>query len=82
MDKLPTISLLSLLVITFAVAYYIAWRYRDDYDAKRLIKPYLIYAPFLLIGGLILQVSWLLIIGFYLFGLVVLIFRSQHYFNK
>ncbi|MCL2677217.1 MAG: hypothetical protein FWF14_05020 [Streptococcaceae bacterium] len=82
MANLSTLPLAFLFIGTIVVAYIIAWFYRNDYEPRRYLKAYLIYGVPLLIVGLILHVKIILIIGIYLFGSIVLVFRNQHYFDK
>lgn len=79
--KIPVIPLVTIFIITIIAAYVIAWYYREEYDPMRYIKAYLIYAIPFLILSLVLHVNIVLIIGTYLFGAVVLVFRNQHYFD-
>lgn len=79
--KMPVLPLFSVFILTIIVAYVIAWFYRNDYDPMKMIKAYLIYVlPFLVISVL-LHVKIMLIIGIYILGLIILIFRNQHYFD-
>ncbi|QDK71917.1 hypothetical protein FLP15_05160 [Lactococcus protaetiae] len=79
--KMPVLPLFSVFILTIIVAYVIAWFYRNDYDPMKMIKAYLIYVlPFLVISVL-LHVKIMLIIGIYILGLIILVFRNQHYFD-
>ncbi|AYG02021.1 hypothetical protein D7I46_12810 [Lactococcus allomyrinae] len=79
--KMPVLPLFSVFILTIIVAYVIAWLYRNDYDPMKMIKAYLIYAlPFLMIS-MLLHVKIMLIIGIYILGLIILVFRNQHYFD-
>lgn len=80
--KSPILPLASVFILTILVAYLLAWFYRDDYDPMKMIRAYLIYGlPFFLLGFL-LQVRLILIFGTYIFGVIILIFRNQHYFDQ
>lgn len=80
--KLPIESSLISFALTLLAAYGIAWFYRNNYDPIRYIKAYLVYAiPFIVIG-LWLELRIIIIAGIYIFGFIILIFRSQHYFDK
>ena len=82
MLNIPVLPLVSMFVITILVACLIAWHYRNDYEPLHYFKAYLIYAlPFLGVS-LIFHLKIVLIIGIYIFGMIILIFRNQHYFDK
>lgn len=79
--KIPIIPLLSIFILTILVAYAIAWFYRDDYDPMKMLKAYFFYGlPFLALS-LFLHIRLILIIGMYILGLIILVFRNQHYFD-
>jgi hypothetical protein len=82
MTKIPTLPLVTLFVGTIIVVYLIAWFLREDYGAKRTVRAYLIYIFPCFLTGLILRVNIVLIVGIYLFGAVILVFRNQHYFDR
>ncbi|PCR99311.1 hypothetical protein RT41_GL001952 [Lactococcus fujiensis JCM 16395] len=46
------------------------------------MRAYAIYVLPYLILSLFLHIKVILIIGIYLFGIIVLVFRNQHYFDK
>ncbi|GFH41560.1 hypothetical protein Hs30E_01110 [Lactococcus hodotermopsidis] len=82
MAEIPTGPLLAMFVLTIIVSYAIAYHYRQDYDPKKMIIAYLIYlAPFALVAFLF-KLKLILIIGLYVFGAVVLVFRNSKYFNE
>nr|WP_269438745.1 hypothetical protein [Lactococcus cremoris] len=72
----------SIFLLTILVAYLLAWFYRNDYDPMKMINAYLIYSlPFFLLG-LFIHVRIILIFGTYILGMIILIFRNQHYFDR
>ncbi|MFC4653258.1 hypothetical protein ACFO26_10110 [Lactococcus nasutitermitis] len=81
-EKIATFPLITMFLLTVIVAYGIAWYYRTDYEPAKMIKAYLIYAPIFAVISIFLQLKIVLIIGIYIFGAVILIFRNQHYFDK
>ncbi|MDN6900943.1 hypothetical protein EVC35_08095 [Oenococcus sicerae] len=82
-SHIPTTVFLVILIVTFVVAYLISYHFRNNYDPKPLICAYMVYAPLLLILNLVfLHLKWILVVGIYLTGFVVLLYRSNHYFNE
>lgn len=71
-----------MFILTVVVAYFIAWAYREEYDPMKYVRAYAIYVLPYLILSLFLHIKVILIIGIYLFGIIVLVFRNQHYFDK
>lgn len=82
MSDLSTMSLLLPTMITVAVSYFIAWFYRNDYDPKKMLIAYLIYVVPMGALGYFVHLNVVLVIGIYLFGGIVLIFRNSTYFNR
>lgn len=80
--KVPTLPLLLFFGLTIGVSYLIAWLYRNDYGIKKIIYAYGLYLIPFLILNLIFHLLWILWAGIYLVGIVVLIFRNQHYFDR
>ncbi|MCI2169991.1 hypothetical protein [Schleiferilactobacillus perolens] len=80
LSKISTGSLALLLMLTIAAIFWIAHHFRNDYDPKRLIKSYAIFFLPLLAVGLLLHIQVVLIVGIYLAGVFLLVFRSNHYF--
>ena len=80
--KNPILPLASVFILTILVAYLLAWFYRNDYDPMKMIRAYLIYGLPLFLLGFLLQVRLILILGTYIFGVIILIFRNQHYFDQ
>ncbi|MBL1229765.1 hypothetical protein IW492_11035 [Enterococcus sp. BWB1-3] len=64
------------------MSYFLAWFYRNNYDPQKILVAYALYLIPFIILGLLLQLKLILIIGIYLFGLVVVIFRNNTYFNE
>jgi len=80
--KSPILPLASVFILTILVAYLLARFYRNDYDPMKMIRAYLIYGLPLFLLGFLLQVRLILIFGTYIFGVIILIFRNQHYFDQ
>lgn len=80
--KSPILPLASVFILTILVAYLLAWFYRNDYDPMKMIRAYLIYGLPLFLLRFLLQVRLILIFGTYIFGVIILIFRNQHYFDQ
>lgn len=80
--KSPILPLASVFILTILVAYLLAWFYRNDYDPMKMIRAYLIYGLTFFLLGFLLQVRLILIFGTYIFGVIILIFRNQHYFDQ
>lgn len=80
--KNPILPLASIFLLTILVAYLIAWFYRNDYDPMKMINAYLIYSLPLFLLGLFIHVRIILIFGTYILGMIILIFRNQHYFDR
>lgn len=80
--KSPILPLASVFILTILVAYLLAWFYRNDYDPMKMIRAYLIYGLRFFLLGFLLQVRLILIFGTYIFGVIILIFRNQHYFEQ
>lgn len=82
MLQINTAVLASLFCLTITAVYLIAWIFKDKYDLRYYLKAYLLYfVPFVVLG-IVLKLGIMLILGIYLFGAVILIFRNQHYFDK
>ncbi|MDR0297727.1 MAG: hypothetical protein LBI11_03630 [Streptococcaceae bacterium] len=79
--KMNPWPLFGLFVATLIVAYAIAYWARNDYDIRKIWKPYLIYAAPLVVFDIIFWIPWILAAGCYLFGAIILVFRNQHYFD-
>lgn len=79
--KMPVLPLAFVFILTIAVAYGIAWGYRNDYDGLKMLKMYLIYGLPFSILSIFLHIKIMLIIGIYILGGIILIFRNQHYFD-
>lgn len=78
---IDTIPLLLLFIAAVSVGSVLAWLLKDKYNAKYLIRAYLVYGIIhLFIGLVVLKVALVFIIGSYLLGGIVTIFRSNHYF--
>ena len=80
--KNSILPLASIFLLTILVAYLIAWFYRNDYDPMKMINAYLIYSLPLFLLGLFIHVRIILIFGTYILGMIILIFRNQHYFDR
>ncbi|WP_368255345.1 hypothetical protein [Enterococcus innesii] len=60
-----------------------AWKWRNEYQAAKIIRDYAYYAPLhLIVGWVFLNAAIVLVIGSYFMGLIVLLFRSNNYFYK
>lgn len=82
LTQLNMATLVSAFMTTIFVSYLLAYFNREEYDLLPVSKKYAIYAmPFFLVFWL-LQVPFILLIGIYLAGFVILMFRSNHYFQK
>ncbi|MBO0475530.1 hypothetical protein DOK76_00525 [Vagococcus sp. DIV0080] len=84
-DKSPlaaidTTTLLLGFVIVIIAALFLAYRYKDTYKISKMLKMYGVFGIIFSIIFLLLKVKIVLIIGMLLMGLVVLGFRSNHYF--
>ncbi|MBO0451361.1 hypothetical protein [Candidatus Enterococcus murrayae] len=82
MGEIPTLSLLSTVLVTVAISYFVAWFYRNHYNPQKMLIAYLVYALPLSILGYFLHLNFILIVGIYLFGGIILIFRNSTYFNQ
>lgn len=82
MDKIPTFPLILMTLVTVVASYSIAWYFRDDYDPKKMLLWYLAYLAPLSIMGFVFHLNLILIVGIYLFGGIILIFRDSTYFNR
>lgn len=80
--KNPILPLASIFLLTILVAYLLAWFYRNDYDPMKMINAYLIYSLPLFLLGLFIHVRIILTFGTYILGMIILIFRNQHYFDR
>lgn len=80
---IDTLGLMGMLFLAMAVGYFLAWFFRNKYNAVFLIRSYLIYGIIhLLLGILVFKVAIVIIIGSYLLGVVVTIFKSNRYFYE
>ncbi|AZZ61028.1 hypothetical protein DSM07_06790 [Oenococcus sp. UCMA 16435] len=80
---IPTLPLLAVLLITIFLAYYLPYHFRDVYDPVPITKFYALYLIVILLANLIIfHVRWILVLGIYLMGILILVFRSNHYFYK
>lgn len=81
--EINTQALFLLVVLAWASASLIAWKWRNEYQAAKIIREYAYYAPLhLIVGFVFLNAAIVLVIGSYLMGLIVLLFRSNNYFYK
>lgn len=79
--KIDTIELCLLVFLAISVGYFLAWLLKDRYDPKYLIRGYLVYGIFhLVIGFLLLKAAVVAVLGSYLLGGVLTVFRSNRYF--
>ncbi|MDR0199931.1 MAG: hypothetical protein LBI43_05070 [Streptococcaceae bacterium] len=81
LGSIPMIPLVTLFVITLVVAYGIAWYYREEYNPMHYLRAYALYALPYALAALVLHMRPMLILGIYLFGGIILVFRNQHYFD-
>lgn len=78
---IDTLSLLLLFSAAAGAGLVLAWLLKDKYNPKYLIQSYLVYGIIHVFMGLVvLKVPLVFIIGSYLLGGVITIFRSNHYF--
>lgn len=82
LEKIDTVSLLLGFLGIWFIAYIIAWVGRNEYDFIKSAKRYSLIASVFCIVCLFFQIKWILVIGLFLFGFIILIFRNQHYFDK
>ncbi|MGM0126340.1 hypothetical protein IGI37_003769 [Enterococcus sp. AZ194] len=82
MAELAIGTLLIPVGLTTVISYFLAWVYRNDYHPKKMLMAYGGYFIPLVVLGLILHLHLVLIIGIYLFGLIVGLFRNNYYFNE
>lgn len=68
------------LVATLAVVYGIAWFYRNDYEVAKPMKAYGRYALLAFLVSRLVPINLAMLIGLLLMGLIILAFRSNHYF--
>lgn len=79
---LNTTTLILALVITLLASYGIAYRQRDHYHAKGMLREYGLFSVIFVIGSLVCQIKIVLIVGLLLAGLIVTALRSNHYFYQ
>jgi len=80
--QLSMTTLAFAVIVTFLTSYALAYFYRNVYDFVPVLRKFGFYSiPFFAIFGL-LHVKVILLVGIYLFGFVILIFRSNNYFNQ
>lgn len=80
---IPTLPLLAVLFITISLAYYLPYHFRNVYDPIPITKFYSLYSIVIFLANLtIFHVRWILVLGIYLTGILILVFRSNHYFYK
>ncbi|MGH1809847.1 hypothetical protein ABE893_03835 [Enterococcus entomosocium] len=81
--EINTQALLLLVIFAWASASLIACKWRNEYQAAKIIRDYAYYAPLhLIVGWVFLNGAIVLVIGSYFMGLIVLLFRSNNYFYK
>ena len=82
MEDINTVYLLVAFLGVWLLAYFLAWLGRNDYDFSKIARLYgVIGGIFCLLSSFFL-VNWVLAIGVFLCGFVVLVFRNQHYFDS
>lgn len=80
---IDTGSLLLLFFLAAAVGFVLARVLRRQYDARYLIQAYLVYGILhLFLGLMVLKVAFVIVLGSYLLGGILTIFRSNHYFYE
>lgn len=67
-------------LVTIIVSMWIAYRYRNSYNVRPMLKMYGIFAIVFIVFFLMMKVKIVIIIGTLLMGLVILGFRSNYYF--
>nr|WP_216696189.1 hypothetical protein [Enterococcus innesii] len=73
--EINTQALLLLVIFAWASASLIAWKWRNEYQAAKIIRDYAYYAPLhLIVGWVFLNAAIVLVIGSYFMGLIVLCF--------
>lgn len=83
LTTINTNHLLLLFILALIVGFFLAWRFKKMYDPSHVIKAYLIYGIIhFFLGVLIFKVVFVIVIGSYLFGGILMIFRSNHYFYE
>jgi hypothetical protein len=81
-EDINTVYLLVAFLGVWLLDYFLAWLGRNDYDFSKIARLYgVIGGIFCLLSSFFL-VNWVLAIGLFLFGFVVLVFRNQHYFDS
>lgn len=81
--QIDTTFLLVLCVIAIVIAYVLARMFKDKYDSKYLLVSYLLYGLIhFLVGSLWMKLPFVLVLGVYLLGGVILIYRSNKYFYE
>ncbi|OJG98891.1 hypothetical protein RV18_GL002753 [Enterococcus termitis] len=76
-----TECLLLLIFAAVGAGYLLTWLLKDKYNARYLVRAYLLYGMIhLLVGLFVFKAALVLVIGSYLLGSVFTLFRSNHYF--
>lgn len=82
MEDINTVYLLVAFLGVWLLAYFLAWLGRNEYDFLKVARLYgAIGGIFCLLSSFFL-VNWVLAVGLFLFGFIVLVFRNQHYFDS
>ena len=82
MEDINTVYLLVAFLGVWLLAYFLAWLGRNDYDFSKIARLYGVIGGILCLLSSFFLVNWVLAIGLFLFGFVVLVFRNQHYFDS
>lgn len=81
--EINTWALFLLCLIALISARMIAWRHRNEYQVKSIIRDYAYYGIIhLIVGTIFFKAMIVLTIGSYLMGIVALLFRSNKYFYQ
>lgn len=81
LEEIKTIPLVVGFLGIWVIAYLVAWLGRNEYDFKKPARNYAILGGLFCLAMIFFQVRWILAIGLFIFGFIVLIFRNQHYFD-
>lgn len=80
--NLNTTTLVFALVSVLIVSYIIAFRNRNQYNSKGLLREYGLFSFIFISVSLVFQIKIVLIMGLLLAGLIVTALRSNHYFYQ
>ncbi|RFE01033.1 hypothetical protein ADO06_01906 [Streptococcus parauberis] len=80
--SIPTIPLIFAFILIIFISYLIAYHNRNNFDFKKSAKEYAICTVIYFFVLLWLRIKLILIFGLIIMGFIILLFRSDHYFNK